>query len=840
MSKNTKKPSHIVGIGASAGGLEALQALFLELPTDLDIAYVVIQHLSSDFKSMMAELLTKYTEMPIHQAVEGEEIQPNTVTLMPPGKLIRVVECKIYLSDLPPDNRVNLPINEFFRSLAEDLQNHAIGVILSGTGSDGSRGAQALKEVGAMVIAQAPDEAKFDGMPLNAINTGSVDFISNIDEMADQIRNFINHPLLSNHGKHFRYHLSENEDVLNQILDLVHEQTELDFKAYKESTVARRIEHRMSINNIKSLPEYYDYLIKNSKEIELIKQDLLIGVTQFFRDQEVWDFVYKKVIIPIVLSKTSEDPIRIWCACCSTGEEAFTIAMLFRAAMEELNVERAVKVFASDIDQSAVGFAANGVYPSSIATEIPSALFSPNFNQTADGNYQVSKELRSMVVFATHNLIQDPPFSNMDMVSCRNALIYLQNPAQQKAMAFFHFAIRLNGFLLLGSAETTGNFDSYFDAFDGRYRVYKKTKDIRIPVRAIANNGLKSKTYQPKALPQYIARNVKSLDSSRKVKIGYDALFEEFAPPTLIFNKKLALVYTYGDTSLFTKKIQAGLVTNDVADILEPDIVSHAISAAHQVLRENCSVLLQDTFKLPNEKGEQTPWSIKCFSFPDRDNDDEKLVALSFLSKETYVARRADAEYSLEQQVKNRVSELDYALIECQKLYRETLEDLDTTREELQSSNEELMAANEELQSTNEELQSVNEELYTVNSEYQQKILELTSINNDLENLLKATRLAVLFLDKDLRIRRFTDAVKDYLNVIEFDIDRKIFDLTFKFDFPGLNELISKVNETGKPNTKIYDITSDRHIEISISPYQLETYNNGVMVSIKERVMQSD
>ncbi|WP_232824730.1 chemotaxis protein CheB [Algibacillus agarilyticus] len=528
-------PSHIIAIGASAGGLEAIQTLFDSLPDDLGVAYVLIQHLSPDFKSMMNELLSKHTQMPSHQITEGERLQANTIYLMPPGKYIRMVEARIYLSDLPPDNRINLPINEFFRSLSEDKQNKSIGIILSGTGSDGSRGAQALKEVGALVIAQDPDEAQFDGMPINAINSGAVDFVLKTSEMSEQISNFINHPLISKKGQPFKYHLSENEAVLNEILTLVHDETDLDFKVYKESTVARRIEHRMSINNIKTLPEYHQYIKNNLKEVSLIKQDLLIGVTQFFRDQEVWDYLYDEVIKPLVLHH-EDDPIRVWCAGCSTGEEPYTIAMLFKAAMQELNLTRQVKIFASDIDQSAVSFAANGIYPPSIASEIPPRLFTHNFIQTLEGNYQVSKELRSFVVFATHNVIQDPPFSNMNMVTCRNALIYLQTPAQQKAMAFFHFSLKLKGFLLLGSAETTGHFGTYFDSYESKYRLYQKNKDLRIPVRTINKGGLKTKSYQPKSLPQYIARNIKATDAPRSLKIGYERMLEEYMPPTLIFN----------------------------------------------------------------------------------------------------------------------------------------------------------------------------------------------------------------------------------------------------------------------------------------------------------------
>ncbi|WP_232824729.1 PAS domain-containing protein [Algibacillus agarilyticus] len=297
------------------------------------------------------------------------------------------------------------------------------------------------------------------------------------------------------------------------------------------------------------------------------------------------------------------------------------------------------------------------------------------------------------------------------------------------------------------------------------------------------------------------------------------------------------LIYTYGDASQFTAKIQAGHVTNDIADILNPEIVSQAISATHQTVREGKSVLFKHVYEAEDDEGVIESWSLKCFTFKSKApsvEGDVDLVALSFLRDKEFVSRDAEVEYDVDQQVKNRIAELDISLVECQRLYRETLEDLDSTREELQSSNEELMAANEELQSTNEELQSVNEELYTVNSEYQQKIVELTSINNDLENLLKATRLAVIFLDKDLRIRRFTDAVKEYINVIDFDVERLLFDLTFKYDFEGLNEMIERVNTTGKTTLKNFDLVDNKRVEISITPYQLETQNNGVVISIRE------
>ncbi len=826
-------PSHVIAIGASAGGLEALETLFDALPDELGCAFVVVQHLSPDFKSMMDELLKKHTNMPTHQATEGETLLANTVYLIPAGKLMRVTDGKIYLSELPPDNRINLPINEFFRTLAEDAQNRAVGIILSGTGSDGCRGIQAMKEAGAMVIAQDPEEAQFNGMPQNAINTGSVDFVLKVADMPQYIKNFISHPLTDTTTDKFKYHLSQNTSLLEQILKIIQKQTDLDFKAYKESTVSRRIEHRMSINNKLSLQEYWEYLQENENEIELVKQDLLIGVTQFFRDGELWDKVREEVVRPLIVESSPKEPIRIWSTGCSTGEEAYTIAMIFDSTIKELGLERTVKVFASDIDQTAVAYAATGIYPAGISNEVPSAFLDRYFHVLADGNYQVTKELRSLVVLATHNVIQDPPFSNMDFVSCRNMLIYLQTPAQQKALAFFHFALKKNAYMILGSAESPGNFSNYFDTIDSKYRIYQKTQDLRIPVSSITTQGIRRGGFVPKTIPQYIDRANKRNTKPRNRLIGSRVLQDRYVPPTFIIDTKLQLIYSYGDTSIFTTKLKPGEVTNDIADILVADVTSHVLSAAHQVLREDKGLVMQHVIHETAEDGKHVSYSLNCFSFTEED-EIEKYIAISFVPEYATNHDISDIVYTPEEQTEQRILDLDASLVECQRMYREALEDLDTTSEELQSSNEELMAANEELQSTNEELQSVNEELYTVNSEYQQKIIELTDTNNDLENLLTATELAVLFLDSELRIRRYTRPLTHFLNIMDFDLNRPFMDLSLKFDFDGLHELINSVNNGASPIHKVVDVGNAAQIEISISPYTIGKNNNGVVVSMRE------
>lgn len=831
LTNNKTKPSHIIGIGASAGGLEALQNLFKNLPDDLGASYVVIQHLSSDFKSLMDELIAKHTNMPVKEAAEEEELLADHVYLIPSGKLMRIFEGKIYLSDLPPDNRINLPINEFFKSLAEDQQNNAIGIVLSGTGSDGSRGILSLKEVGAMVLVQEPTEAQFDGMPNSAINTGAADFILETNDMPLQIKRFVEHPLNADAKKYFRIHLSENAALLEDILNLIQSQTDLDFKAYKESTVSRRIEHRMGINNTKTLQEYYDFIKNNQDEVDSMKQDLLIGVTQFFRDTEVWQDVRKNIIKPLLEEGNDTTPIRVWSSGCSTGEEPYTIAISFIEMMKELEIQRQVKIFASDIDQTALAYAANGIYPNSISGELPAPILSGYFNQLNDGNYQICKEIRSMVVFATHNVIQDPPFSNMDMVSCRNALIYLQNSAQQKAISFFHFSLKQNGYLLLGTAETPGNLISFFETINSRLRIYTKTKSIRIPLSSIGHIGTKHSHYNAKAIPQFLARNTKL--ESRKLqasKIGYDNLFEVYIPPTIMVNNKLSVLYSYGDTSYFTTKLKPGHVTNNLVDMISPEFVSHCISAAHQTVREGKVILYKNVYK---DKELNITWTIKAFRFLEEQTNEE-LIALSFLQNGSEIVENADISYNVSEQAEKRIMELDSSLIECQNLYKEALEQLDNTSEELQSSNEELMAANEELQSTNEELQSVNEELYTVNSEFQEKITELTSTNSDLENLLKSTKLAVLFLDNNLKIRRFTREIKKFVNIIDFDIDRDFRDLSLKSNFNDLHSIIEEVNQTNENIIKNYELSKNKMIEVTVSSYAINNSHNGVIVSMRE------
>ncbi|MFK7831485.1 MAG: chemotaxis protein CheB [Congregibacter sp.] len=844
-----QSPTHIVGIGTSAGGLEALQTLFKAMPPDLHVAYVVVQHLHPGFKSVMDELLAKHTTMPTKQAVEGEWLQPDHVYLIPAGKLMRIAEGRLYLSDLPPDQRINLPVNELFRTLAEDAQNRAIGIILSGTGSDGSRGILALKEVGGLVMVQDPEEGQFDGMLLNAINTGSVDFVLSAENMPEQIAAFVSHPLTREQPNTFRDHLADNIAVLADILQIIEEKTSLDFRLYKETTVSRRIEHRMSINRLQSLEEYRDFLSKSSEEPTLVQQDLLIGVTQFFRDSDIWEALKSKVIHQIVGEAKTNETIRVWCTGCSTGEEAYSLAMAFSEELRRQGKTCFLKVFGSDIDMSAIAFAANGIYPAGVSSEIPANLLATYFKLLPDGSYQVTKELRSLVVFASHNLIQDPPFSNMHFVSCRNTLIYLQTEAQKKAIAFFHFSLRLNGYLFLGSAESVGTYSEHFEVTDARNRIYQKVNDLRIPMTrmttAVPGANLSASVLSRQ--PQFVTKGAVPAPTPKPVArtVGSEMLLRECLPPTLIVDGQMQIVHLYGDAEIFMIKPQSGVVSTSVSSLVHPDLVGSVVSAIQRTGSTGNSIRLNEVYFGGNGSSDLLEsWSVEARQFKDEENG-KSYFAVSFLRPFAASHTGADGSKSAPIEISDQSRELNRALVESQKAYRTVVEELDSTSEQLRASNEELMASNEELQSTNEELQSVNEELYSVNSEHQQKIHELIAANDDLNNLLKSSRLAVLFLTSDLEIRRFTDAMRDYISVRDVDLGRPLSDLSFRYEFADLVTTVAEVNKTHESKYLSYEVSKGDAlmiIEVSIASFDKKRTmgdGDGLIVSFRTTMKTS-
>ena len=496
-------PSHVVGIGASAGGLTALQNLFDRIPENTGAAFVVVQHLSPNFNTLMDELLAKHSKMSVSLAEDGEHLKPDHIYLMRPNRNLIVAEGKLFLNEIHRTGHPNLPIDVFFRSLAVDAQNRSVGIILSGTGSDGSQGVKALREAGGLVMTQQPNEAEFDGMPVSAIRTGYVDAIGDVNELAKQLVSYIRHPLTASKNRVFREHLASNNDLLEKIFVRLRVATAIDFSLYKPSTIARRIEHRMGINNIETLPAYAELLDRKSEEFALLKSDLLIGVTQFFRDPDAHAELANSVLPTITSNKSADTPVRVWMVGISSGEEAYSLAIAFSELLESLKISIPIKIFASDADSGSIDYASAGVYPPFISNDVSEKRLSRYFKVDEAGNYVVNNRLRNMIVFATHNVLEDPPFSNMDLVVCRNMLIYFQTEAQERTLALFNFSLREAGYLWLGSSESLGGQSENFSELSSSSKIWRKTRSSRIPIRHINADHLRKTSAKTTGRPSH-------------------------------------------------------------------------------------------------------------------------------------------------------------------------------------------------------------------------------------------------------------------------------------------------------------------------------------------------
>jgi two-component system CheB/CheR fusion protein len=779
--QEVESPSPIcyVGIGASAGGLEALESFFSQMAPDSGMAFVVIQHLSPDYKSLMVELLSKRTAMPVRRAEEGMRVEANSVYLIPPKKILSIFHGKLLLSESDHIRGLNLPIDVFLRSLADDQAEKAIGIILSGTGSDGVRGIRAIKEAGGIVMVQSEESARFDGMPRAAISTGLADFVLPPDEMPQRLLSFARQPYPPKPEQ--PRPLLSDEDGLTRIFALLRERTRVDFTHYKPTTVVRRIERRMTMNQIHDLRDYVKFMESYAGEVIALYRELLIGVTNFFRDREVFEELETNQL-PRLFERVESREVRFWVAGCSTGEEAYTLAMLSREILEHLDKRIDVKIFATDLDRDAILRASGGVYPESIVADLPPGYLTKYFHRREDHHYQVDRSLREMVVFAQHNLIKDPPFTKIELVSCRNLLIYLQPILQRKALELMNFSLNPGGFLLLGSSETTGELADLFETVHQKYKLYR-SRGKRHPT----GNSLEFST-----LPDLRSRQPRPrLPGSPFTPRGYqeDRLFDrllqalasDYVPLAVVVNEQMEALHFLGDPDGYFR-LQSGKILNDITKIAVPDL---AIPLATG---------LQRAFKTGEElnyAGIRVKWRdetrtvhIRIRPLPGKKG--QEPLALVFVSQ--VAARPAESAavagtqvYDPNQEAEQRIQDLEQELQFSRENLQATIEELETSNEELQATNEELLASNEELQSTNEELQSVNEELqsvneelHTVNAEHQSKIIELIELNNDLDNLITCTRIATLFLDENKVIRRFTPEIKRVFKILDSDVGRPV------------------------------------------------------------------
>ncbi len=789
------KPAAIVGIGASAGGLEAIEAFFRNMPVDSGMAFVVVQHLSPDYKSLMVELLSRKTEIPVCRAEEGMRAEANHIYLIPPKKNLTIFHGQLLLEEQKQRESINLPVDIFLRSLAEDQGEHAVAVILSGTGSDGTRGVRAVKEWGGLVLVQDEGSAKFDGMPRSAASTGLADFILSPEAMPSQLIACLRHPYAARQER--RQQGLENETGMTRLFSLLRAKTKVDFTYYKPSTITRRVDRRIAVTQSEDLEAYVRYAEQTPAEISALYRELLIGVTSFFRDPEVMDMLRERVL-PELFTKNNTHEMRFWVAGCSTGEEAYTLAILCRETMAALGLARDIKIFATDIDRDAIARAGQGIYPESIAADLSPAFLTKYFHRRGD-QYQVARNLREMVVFAQHNLVKDPPFTRIEMVSCRNLLIYLQSNLQQRALEMFAFSLRPGGVLLLGTSETVGEMEDHFEPIDRKARIYGfrgKTST------RLTYDGQQNQQHDERMLPLAASgyagpRRVGSREHERLITRLLDLLADSYVPLAVVVNEHLEILYTLGDPSgIFS--MPTGRAVYDISKMVSRELGIPLATGIQKVLRSG-EELTYSNVRLRD--GDVTQAMRLCLRLlPGRKND-EMLVVVFF---ETVGENRspgsseASAEYDLDEETDQRLQDLEQELQFTRENLQATIEELETSNEELQATNEELLASNEELQSTNEELQSTNEELYTVNTEYQNKIIELTEARNDVENLLSSSRIGTLILDEDMCIRRYSPQTAKVFNLVDSDMGRPLQHLSHQLlDFDAV-EMARQTQEEGK------------------------------------------
>lgn len=785
-------PSHYVVIGASAGGLEAIDTFFKHMPTGSGCAFIVVQHLSPDYKSLMAELLSKRTEMPVQRAEEGMPVEANKVYLIPPNHDLRIFHGKLLLTEQKREGGINLPIDIFLNSLAEDQGDKSVAIILSGTGSDGTRGIRAIKEKVGMVMAQSEDSATFDGMPRSAIATGLVDYILNPEEMPQQLISYVRHPFAKKADPSDA--LLSDEDSTTRIYAMLRERTGVDFTYYKPSTMIRRIERRMSVNQILTLRDYVRYLERFSPELDALHRDLLIGVTSFFRDPLAFRHLQEKWL-PELLAGEEQKLVRIWVTACSTGEEAYSLAILCHEVMSSLGKLAEIKIFATDVDKDAIATAGAGVYPESISADIPPQLLSKYFHHR-DGTYLIARHIREMVVFAQHNVIKDPPFTNIELISCRNMLIYLQPVLQQRVMELFNFSLNPSGLLFLGSSETTGDMAEYFEPLHHKWKVYRskgrKRRDLGAEsaitfdatgrlVRQATSSATRS--YRPS-----------HQEDERITERLIQGISGHYLPLTMVINDNMQLLHVIGNTADYLK-FPTGKMLTDISKLARKELAIPISTGVQKVLKTQGEINYRN-IHLRSDTGTQTTVDMRIAMLPASKMQDPLLGI--FIEERTALTHESPIKtaqsYDIGKEAEQRINDLEQELQFTRENLQATVEELETSNEELQATNEELLASNEELQSTNEELQSVNEELYTVNAEHQSKIAELIEVNNDMDNLLYNIRIGTLFLDHNLEIRRYTHEITRFIRIIDKDIGRPFDHLTHDLVDVNLKTLIDAAN----------------------------------------------
>ncbi len=827
----------IVGIGASAGGLAAFEAFFSGMPVDVDpgMAFVLVQHLAPDHKSILSDLVRRYTRMQVFEVEDGMVVHANCVYIIPPNTDMAFLNGALQLLEPTAPRGQRLPIDFFFRSLAQDQHERAIGIVLSGTGSDGALGVRAIKGEGGMVMAQNIESTEFDGMPRSAIATGLVDYELPPAEMAAQLIAYATHA----YGKLPRSVLqpaSTIESALKRIFVLLRAQTGHDFTQYKPSTINRRIERRMAVNQIEAIDSYVKFLQQTPSEVEALFRDLLIGVTNFFRDPEAFQVLEEQVIPKLFENKPAGAVVRVWSTGCSTGEEAYSIAILLQEHMEALKQSYTVQVFATDIDSRAIATARAGLYPASIAADILPERLARFFSAEPDGSaYRIHKSIRDMLVFSEQDVIKDPPFSRLDLISCRNLMIYFSADLQRKLIPLFHYALKPGGHLVLGTSEGVGEFSELFSVLDRKAKIYQRKEDFYDPRRAAQGRFLPAMMALPADRQRGTAKTVFPVKTSLR-ELTEQALLQQIAPASALVNVQGDILYLHGRTGMYLEPAPGETGVSNILKMAREGLRRDLTLALHRVAESKVTVRCRGLNVKTNGHFTRVNLTL-CPAAVDRPDSPEANLYLVILEEApsesiALVAVPDGTADSPETDAEAHIAALKQELRAKDEYLQSAREELESSNEELKSSNEEMQSVNEELQSTNEELetskeelQSVNEELATVNAELQTKVVDLSRTNNDMNNLLAGTGVGTVFLDHQLRILRFTPGIATILNLITSDLGRPVAHIVS--NLVGYSTLVADVQsvlDTLIPKNSEVQTTDGHWYAMRLQPYR--TLNN--------------
>ncbi|MGD0397292.1 MAG: chemotaxis protein CheB [Syntrophobacteraceae bacterium] len=821
--ETVEKSFPIVALGASAGGLEALQDFFDNMPSDSGMAFMVIQHLNPTGKSMLGAILQKHTQMEVLDAEDEMRAEPNRVYLNPAGKDVGIFNGVFQMTDPVRIRGTSLPIDHFVRSLAQDLGGRSLCVILSGTGSDGTLGLRAIKESGGMTIVQDPESAKYDGMPRSAIEAGLADHILPVKRIPRELLSYVRQPYIKPSGK-LQTEEKQFAGYVQKVLMLIRSVTGRDFTGYKQSTIHRRIRRRMAVHKIEHVAYYHRYLQENHAEIYRLFKELLILVTSFFRDPSAFEVLAAVVIPQILANHRDGSQIRVWVPGCASGEEALSISMLFMEAMDKLVRPIPLQVFATDVDPEAIQRARAAEYPEAIALEVsPERL--ERFFIRKDGTYELKKDIRDSIIFAVQDLVADPPFSRLDLISCRNVLIYMDTPLQKKIMDVFHFTLSQSGYLFLGTSESIGQFSDLFSTVDVKAKLFKSKKLLTRQAAPALSSGESGRTGRATwERHESKVANVKEFVE--------EIVLDEYAPASVLINEKFDVIYSQGPTDRYLL-YPKGEPSSNILKIVPDPLRLRLPSAIFKAIRDGAPSVLHGLRTKQEGRARAVDVAIRPMRMP---SETQKLVLLVFI----------DRPYSEKRRTKKSSEETDSCISEIERelqVTRENLqatiegqeaanEELKSTNEELQSTNEELQSMNEEMETAKEELQSTNEELVTVNSELHAKIDEMSDLNNDINNLLASTEIGTIFLNSNLGIKRFTPSMTKLFSLIPTDIGRPIQDLTTKISYAGLYKDAQTVLDTLQAKETEVTAENGRCLLMRILPYRTkENVIDGVVIT---------